>query len=89
MVQLIKVNQDPVRITPTSNNIFSLEEMQGFVEGSIEIVNLSGQRIMIVNEEGKIKNLPVNQTATTIANFNDIVDIIHGNVIICHQNQIQ
>ena len=44
---------------------------------------------MIVNEEGKIKNLPVNQTATTTANFNDIVDIIHGNVIICHQNQIQ
>jgi hypothetical protein len=48
-----------------------LEELQALVGGSIEIVPLwdefaGEEALAICNEEGKIKNLPVNHAATTL-----------------------
>lgn len=44
-----------------------LETLQEAVGGYIEAVFLGGDDVMIVNEEGKIIGLPVNNHATTLA----------------------
>lgn len=44
----------------------TLREMQEFVDGRIEIVYLSNGDHLIINEEGLLDGLPINQKATNI-----------------------
>ena len=44
----------------------SLEEMQAFVGGRIELVYLSNGDHLVINEEGLLDGLPINQKATNI-----------------------
>ena len=44
----------------------SLEEMQAFVGGRIEIVRLSDGDHLVINEEGLLDGLPVNFDATAV-----------------------
>lgn len=62
----------------------TLEEMQKFVEGYIEPVSIryAGRKCrMVCNEEGLIKNLPVNTLATQLYKEQG-GEVIVGNVII-------
>lgn len=72
---------------------FSLEELQKFVGGYIEIVYLAdGKLCMVVNEEGKINHLPINPIATRLYNLfkpESSYDYIVGNVLICGSNEIE
>ncbi|MDT3388898.1 MAG: DUF3846 domain-containing protein [Bacteroidota bacterium] len=72
---------------------FSLEELQKFVGGYIEIVYLAdGKLCMVVNEEGKINHLPMNPIATRLFNLFTTgapYDYIVGNVLICESNEIE
>lgn len=54
-----------------------LETIQKTVEGYFTIVPLLNNKMMYVNEEGALKNLPVNQKASEIAGFK-----IYGKVLI-------
>lgn len=64
-----------------------LQELQRLVGGFIEIcpnylkTMLTKSQVMVVNDEGKLKNLPVNQTATEIAGLAGI-DCIAGDAVI-------
>ena len=44
----------------------SLEEMQAFVGGRIELVYLSNGDHLVINEEGLLDNLPINTKASRI-----------------------
>jgi hypothetical protein len=44
----------------------TLEEMQKFVGGYIEVIMLPDYRQIVINEEGKLLNLPVNIIATNL-----------------------
>jgi len=44
----------------------SLEDMQEFVGGRIELVYLSNGDHLVINEEGLLDGLPINQKATNI-----------------------
>lgn len=56
----------------------TLENLQRTVGGFIEVVPITNEAVMIVNEEGKIKNLERNfRFGTTFP------DTIRGEVIIC------
>ena len=44
---------------------------------------------MVVNEEGKIYDLPQNEKATMLANIVGIRDVIVGNVLVCDINKIK
>lgn len=60
-----------------------LATMQGLVDGYIETVPLIGDLygVMVINEEGKLQNLPFNEQATLLANiFTD--DVIVGTAVI-------
>lgn len=66
----------------------SLEAMQKAVGGYIEEIGTKDGRIMIINEEGKLENLPFNKFATDIANIYDD-DYIVGNVIIADEDEFE
>lgn len=57
----------PREITPANGTNFTLEEMQGIVGGYIQIINIGNGNVMVINEEGKLLNLPKNAHATIIA----------------------
>lgn len=50
------------------NQTAKLEELQKLVGGYIEIINLSSNMVMVVNEEGLLLNLPANDLATSMYN---------------------
>ena len=66
---------------------FTLEELQKYVGGLIEIVRTKDGKPMIINEEGKINDLPINQKATAIYPYNEY-DFIIGDVLICQEDEI-
>lgn len=81
---------ETVEVKPKSGKTFSLSELQGFVEGYIEIVELKDGKIMIVNEEGKLKDLPFNHAATKIyAETYSNRNIIVGNALVCKSTEIE
>jgi len=61
-----------------------LKEMQKFVGGYIEIIHLPKNKIMVVNEEGLLKKLPLNITAANIAERQ-----IVGNVIVMSEKDMK
>lgn len=80
---------DVETIEPQNGTDYQLSELQGYVEGLIEIVPLTDGEIMVVNEEGYINDLPLNPLATAIfqqATGND--GYIFGNVVICRDNEV-
>jgi hypothetical protein len=51
-------------IAPANGQVFTLEEMQKCVQGYIEAIRLTRERVMYVNEDGTRKALPLNTRAT-------------------------
>lgn len=90
MAKLIKTDNSVTEVSPKNGTDFSLEELQGFVGGYIEIVYpLTGApkgSILVVNEEGKLIGLPVNGIATGMMGF---TDTIVGDVLLCDTNQVK
>ena len=81
---------ETVEVKPKSGKTFSLSELQGFVEGYIEIIDLRNGKIMVVNEEGKLKDLPFNHAATKIyAETYSNRDVIVGNALVCKSTEIK
>ena len=68
-----------------------LTEMQEFVGGLIEIIQLKKDLDLIVNEEGKIIGLPINNSATILAKkYNrDFLTPIVGNALVVGPNSFQ
>jgi len=62
---------------PANGRTFSLKELQAIVEGYIEIIPTKDERIMVLNEEGKLLDLPRNEQATALAYLATPADIAH------------
>ena len=85
---LMKSNGEVQEITPQNGKHFSLEELQGFVEGYIEIVSI-GDKHMVVNEAGKLDGLDINSKATEIyIKHYGSNDIIVGNALLADRGEI-
>lgn len=72
-------------VAPDNGTDFSIYEMQSIVGGYIELVKLGSGKIMIVNEEGKINQLPMNTKATQICQLHGINEVIVGDVLVCDE----
>ena len=86
MAAWIKSDGTWVGVTPTNGSDFSLSELQGYVGGLFELVDISTRfkgMWMVVNEEGMLLNLPYNELAASLHGF-----AIMGNVLICNKNEI-
>lgn len=53
-------------VYPKNNNVFTLNELQEYVGGYIQMLKLSNGYTMVCNENGFNLNLPVNKLATWI-----------------------
>lgn len=88
---LIKTDGRMQGVRPANGGDFSLEELQGFVEGLIEIIDLTPNVIMVVNEEGK-GLLEPNPAATVIAKARGAIfphDYIAGNALMCPSDMVK
>lgn len=84
MAKWIKTSGETIEVQPKNGTDYSLEELQGFVGGYIEIVYLNNDRIMVVNEEGIIENLPFNEKASNI-----VRQLIAGDVLVCKSDEVK
>lgn len=90
MAQIIKTNGEIIDVEPKNGKDFKLRELQKIVDGYIEIVWSPNDKIMVVNEDGKLRGLETNVEATRIYyNVFGYTDIIVGDVLICDANQVE
>jgi hypothetical protein len=82
MAHLIKQNGEVTQVEPKQGDEFTLEELQGYVDGYIEFVYL-GDDIAVVNEEGLLKGLAINNRASAV-----VGQTLVGDVLIVNRNQI-
>lgn len=85
--QIIPV-EGPIReAVPKNGKDFKYDELNKIVGGYIEIVYLPRNKIMVLNEEGKLLNLPINEAATL--RFNQERDYIVGDVLVCDREMVE
>ena len=80
-----------VGVTPANGNDYSLEELQRLVDGRIEIVTLTTNSIMVINEDGK-GVYPKNVKATDMAKALGAIfpeDHIAGNALLCASDMVK
>lgn len=87
---ILDITGTKIEVKPENGKDFSLEELHIHLNcNTVEFLStLNGQR-MIVDEEGKNKNLPVNMFATNMLSTNYIGDFVVGKVLICKPSQIK
>lgn len=95
MALYIKTDGTVQDVKPVNGNDFKLKELQSFVDGYIEIVRLSSIDIMVINEEGAINGMPLNEKATSLYNeslkeqgYNE-PQYIFGNVLVCKSKEVK
>ena len=65
---LISADGSTSSLVPANGTHFTLKEAQQSVGGYVELLSLSpGERIMLFNEEGLMRQLPANAKASVIA----------------------
>jgi hypothetical protein len=82
----IKASGEETRLFPNGKK-WSLKEMQNKVGGYVEMIfrtSMSQDYVMVVNEEGRLCGLPVNQQASEVAGR-----MIVGDVLIVPRKEIQ
>lgn len=67
-----------IRADGTRKPLFAddLDTMQEAVGGYVEAVELSGGALLLVNEEGRLMNLPLNRTASKLAMMQIVGDAV-------------
>ena len=91
MATIIKANGMVMQTYPKNGKTFELEELQGVVGGTIEIVHITPRQYMVVNDCGKLHGLSYNPVATAAycKAADSFADFIVGDVLICDKNQIE
>ncbi len=59
----------------------SLEAKQRFVDGHIQVVGLTDEIDLVLNDEGKLDSLPLNRV--WLGKDGNILDILVGNILAC------
>ncbi len=71
-------------VKPANGTAFTLKELQTAVCGYIEAIPLRDGRVLVVNEEGKLRGMPTNAPASLIVErLSDIRDVIVGPALLC------
>lgn len=93
MAKIYHTNGKVTMVEPKNGTDFSLEELQAIVGGYIEILHTNDDnKIIVVNEEGKVNDLEVNRNATVGAlavGAISIYDYIAGDALFCDDNQVR
>jgi hypothetical protein len=85
MATLLKTDGRVLEIKPLNGPEFSLEELKRIVGGFVEILQLEEPgKLLIINEEGDIENLPFNGLATEMYKHDRIV----GDAVVVDRSEI-
>jgi hypothetical protein len=80
---LYLANGEIVPVLPSNGVSFTLGELKKFVKGFVQMIYLTDERVMIINEEGKFNSSKHNDCATTLAkNVLTPGDFIVGDALI-------
>ena len=80
---IIRVDGTQEEFLPANGNDYTLEELRQAIGGGwIQIVGTKDGRLIVVDEEGKLKRFPVNPVATALYIHGDH-DPIVGDVLVC------
>jgi hypothetical protein len=84
MATLIKASGAQEEIKPISGNSFTLAEIQEHVGGYFEMQRMANGKLMLMDEDGKMKQKPINREASILlfGNRAGIVDFVVGNVLV-------
>ena len=63
---------------------FSLSQLQDAVGGYIEVASAAKGKVVLVDEEGSVKGLPINIAGSLICNR-----VIRGNVVVVDEDAMQ
>ncbi len=89
MAEIIKTDGTRTDAVPANGTDFSLKEMQKIVGGLVQIIDLDESKCIVLNEEGKLDDLPFNEEATKLfLSYFRTNDYIVGDVLICDTEQI-
>ena len=88
--KIIYTDKEAEDYTPKNGKTFEFDELKGIVGGHFEIVWLNDGRMIIVDEEGKLKGKEVNIPATNILRRDHYTtDYIVGTAIVCDADMIE
>lgn len=84
MATLVKIDGTQIIVHPKAGigKSFTLEELQGYVGGNIELI-YPGNGVGVVNEEGLLMGLQPNVRASLVTGY-DLV----GDVLFCDNHEI-
>lgn len=80
MAKIIKSNGEEVILID-----LSLKSLQKVVGGYIELLTCKDKNTLVINEEGKLKNLPLNPKATKLYGLDNIL----GDVVLCEVGEMK
>lgn len=91
MATLYRENGTTEEVVPKNGKSFTLEELQTLVGGDIELVYpLIPKKILVVNEEGKLKGMAYNREATKVARSGlKPDDLIVGPALLCSMKEVR
>ena len=76
-------------ISPMNGEYYKLHEMQYYVGGYIETVNVGNGKVLVMDEEGKLKGKLPNKIATVWLLTEGINDWIAGDAILIDRKHIK
>ena len=87
---IYRANGEVERIAPKNDKDYKLEELQEIVGGNIEIIGGRDGKMLVVDEEGKLKGKELNERATEwyIAHYRRN-DYIVGDALLCKEDRIK
>ena len=90
MGKIYKTDGTTIAVEPKNGTDYSLEELQEIVGGYIEVLPLNDDEIMVLNEEGKILGLDLNDNATELISEAGMWDdFIVGDVLVCKNDEVR
>ena len=92
MARLYKVTGEDIDVFPRKKDKgFTLDELYELIEcDTVEIVDLSNGKLMVLDEEGKLKGSKLNFFATAIYQSNTgVIDNIVGNALVCGKGEVK
>ncbi|MFL5659890.1 MAG: DUF3846 domain-containing protein [Ktedonobacteraceae bacterium] len=78
-------------VEPADGKEYTLREVQEIVGGYIEVLRFTEYHWLVLDEEGKLKNLPYNPIATLMCHILECIDKndwIVGDVLVCQRSHI-
>ena len=95
MALLIKVDGSQEEVNgKNADGSFSLEQLKSFIGGGyIEVVACDpkvtgGYSCFVCDEEGKLKQFPINEKATKLSTYTSSFDMVCGDVLFCKEKEI-